>query len=841
MSRVDDKDLNGNNHVDAMDVLPPADDKMILENMEYPVLSLRDIVVFPENSASLFVGRSASLKAAKAAYRFGTPLALLTQRQSSVEAPKEEDLYQIGTLARIRRFVTMPDGTLNLAVEGIRRFKVKKLNAFGEYYTAFIAPYELEEDHGDEIELKALAAVVSEKFRQQTVDYSKLPKESLMAVSQYDNPGRLIAAVIGNLDIRTVDKQALLECRNERAMLTKLLEILNEEGARIAAENKIKDRVKSQMEKNQRDYYLNEQLKAIQKELSGVENEEEDEIQQYAKKIAESKMTKEARAKANQELKKLKAAGAMSAESTIIRNYLDWLVDLPWGKYSPISHNLGKAIEILDEDHYGLTKVKERIIEYLAVQARSKDLKSPILCLVGAPGVGKTSLGRSIARATGRKFVRASLGGMRDEAEIRGHRRTYIGAMPGKIIQNIKKAGVSNPLFLLDEIDKLGSDWRGDPSSALLEVLDPEQNATFNDHYLDLDYDLSKVMFVTTANSLDMPRPLLDRMEIIRLDGYTEQEKIEIAKRHLIPKVFKENAIKPEELFITDEAIRDVIRYYTSESGVRNLERELATIARKSAKQLLLDSEQAAGELKKAAKGKKGAAADKAEEKVAVAITDGHITVTPENLDKFLGVKKFHFGVREEKNLVGVTTGLAWTEVGGDILFIEAVDMPGKGIVKQTGKLGEVMKESIDTAYSVVRSHAQALGIEPEVFEKTDVHVHVPEGAIPKDGPSAGITMYTTLVSVFTKIPVKSDVAMTGEITLQGRVLPIGGLKEKLLSALRGGIKTVVIPKGNEKDLAELPEIVKKELKIVLAENVSDVLKVALEHPVTPLKTETVH
>ena len=841
MSRVDDKDLNGNNHVDAMDVLPPADDKMILENMEYPVLSLRDIVVFPENSASLFVGRSASLKAAKAAYRFGTPLALLTQRQSTVEAPKEEDLYQIGTLARIRRFVTMPDGTLNLAVEGIRRFKVKKLNAFGEYYTAFIAPYELEEDHGDEIELKALAAVVSEKFRQQTVDYSKLPKESLMAVSQYDNPGRLIAAVIGNLDIRTVDKQALLECRNERAMLTKLLEILNEEGARIAAENKIKDRVKSQMEKNQRDYYLNEQLKAIQKELSGVENEEEDEIQQYAKKIAESKMTKEARAKANQELKKLKAAGAMSAESTIIRNYLDWLVDLPWGKYSPISHNLGKAIEILDEDHYGLTKVKERIIEYLAVQARSKDLKSPILCLVGAPGVGKTSLGRSIARATGRKFVRASLGGMRDEAEIRGHRRTYIGAMPGKIIQNIKKAGVSNPLFLLDEIDKLGSDWRGDPSSALLEVLDPEQNATFNDHYLDLDYDLSKVMFVTTANSLDMPRPLLDRMEIIRLDGYTEQEKIEIAKRHLIPKVFKENAIKPEELFITDEAIRDVIRYYTSESGVRNLERELATIARKSAKQLLLDSEQAAGELKKAAKGKKGAAADKAEEKAAVAITDGHIMVTPENLDKFLGVKKFHFGVREEKNLVGVTTGLAWTEVGGDILFIEAVDMPGKGIVKQTGKLGEVMKESIDTAYSVVRSHAQALGIEPEVFEKTDVHVHVPEGAIPKDGPSAGITMYTTLVSVFTKIPVKSDVAMTGEITLQGRVLPIGGLKEKLLSALRGGIKTVVIPKGNEKDLAELPEIVKKELKIVLAENVSDVLKVALEHPVTPLKTETVH
>ena len=848
MSRVEDKDINIDNHPEAKDALPPADDKMILENMEYPVLSLRDIVVFPENSASLFVGRSMSLKAAKAAYQFGTPLALLTQKQSATEDPKEKDLYQIGTLARIKRFITMPDGTLNLAVEGIRRIRVKKLNTFGDYYTAFIEPYDLAENGGDEAELKALAAVVSEKFRQQTIDYSKLPKESLMIVNQHENLGKLIAVIIGNLDIKTSDKQELLECRDERAMLTKLLEILNEEGARIAAENKIKDRVKSQMEKNQRDYYLNEQLKAIQKELTGVENEEEDELQQYAKKIAESKMSKEARAKANQELKKLKAAGPMSAESTIIRNYLDWLGDLPWGKDSPISHNLGKAIEILDEDHYGLQKVKERIIEYLAVQARSKDLKSPILCLVGAPGVGKTSLGRSIARATGRKFVRASLGGMRDEAEIRGHRRTYIGAMPGKIIQNIKKAGVSNPLFLLDEIDKLGSDWRGDPSSALLEVLDPEQNATFNDHYLDLDYDLSKVMFVTTANSLDMPRPLLDRMEIIRLDGYTEQEKIEIAKRHLIPKVFKENAIKPTELFITDDAIRDVIRYYTSESGVRNLERELATIARKSAKELLLDSE------KKAEKGGKSAGRSRngtvnektANEKMAadehITVTaDEHITVTPDNLNKYLGIKKFHFGVREEKNLVGVTTGLAWTEVGGDILFIEAVDMPGKGVIKQTGKLGEVMKESIDTAYSVVRSHAQALGINPEVFEKTDVHVHVPEGAIPKDGPSAGITMYTTLVSVFTKIPVRSDVAMTGEITLQGRVLPIGGLKEKLLSALRGGIKTVIIPKGNEKDLAELPEIVKNELKIVLAENVNDVLAVALEHPVTPLKTDTVH
>lgn len=815
MSRVDDKDFNQDKHLGATDVLPPSDDTIILENMEYPVLQLRDIVVFPENSASLFVGRSKSLKAAKAAYQFGTPLALLTQKQSATEDPKADDLYTVGTLARIKRFITMPDGTLNLAVEGIRRIKVNKLNMFGDYCTAFISAYDNEEDTGDEMELRALAAVVSEKFRQQTLDYSKLSKENLMVVTQHDNLGQLVAVIVSALDIRTGDKQALLECRNYREMLTKLLEVLSEEGVRLSAENKIKERVKNQMEKNQRDYYLNEQLKAIQKELTGVENEEEDELQQYSKKIAETKMSKEAHAKAMQELKKLKAAGPMSAESTIIRNYLDWLVDLPWGKHSPISHNLGKAIEILDEDHFGLQKVKERIIEYLAVQARSKELKSPILCLVGAPGVGKTSLGRSIARATGRKFVRASLGGMRDEAEIRGHRRTYIGAMPGKIIQNIKKAGVSNPLFLLDEIDKLGSDWRGDPSSALLEVLDPEQNATFNDHYLDVDYDLSKVMFVTTANSLDMPRPLLDRMEIIRLDGYTEQEKTEIAKRHLIPKVFKENAVKPEELFITDEAIRDIIRYYTSESGVRNLERELATIARKSAKDILLESEKNA-ENKKTAKSE----------------SDTLITVTPENLDKYLGIKKYHFGVREEKNLVGVTTGLAWTEVGGDILFIEAVDMPGKGLVKQTGKLGEVMKESIETAYSVVRAHAAALGINPEVFEKTDVHVHVPEGAIPKDGPSAGITMYTTLVSVFTKIPVRSDVAMTGEITLQGRVLPIGGLKEKLLSALRGGIKTVIIPKDNEKDLAELPEIVEKELKIVPVENVSEVLNIALEHPV---------
>lgn len=781
-------------------------DFVIHEEQEYPVLPLRDMVVFPENTASLFIGRSMSLKAAQAAYHYGTPLVLLTQKRADIEHPKADDLYTIGTLARIRRYVVMPDGTLNMAVEGIERIKLKKLNEFDKYYTAYIEPYQLEKESDKENEVDALLTIASEKFKKQALDMSKMPKESLLALNRATNTSQLVAAVTGTLELKTTNKQELLECKTEVDILEKLISILSQEGIRVEVENRVKDRVRKQMEKNQREYYLSEQMKAIQKEMSNSGDGEEDEISQYEQKIKKTKLSKEAKNKALQEIKKLRASGPMSAEATVIRNYLDWLVDLPWGKNSPITHNLQKAIDILDEDHYGLEKVKERIIEYLAVQARAKKMKSPILCLVGAPGVGKTSLGRSIARATGRKFVRASLGGMRDEAEIRGHRRTYIGAMPGKIIQNIKKVGVSNPLFLLDEIDKLGSDWRGDPSSALLEVLDPEQNATFNDHYLDVDYDLSNVMFVTTANSLDMPRPLLDRMEIIRIDGYTEQEKIEISKRHLLPKVFQENAVSPHELHITDEAIRDVIRYYTSESGVRNLERKLASVARKSAKEIILSNNK-----------------------------DMHITVDAKDLEKYLGVKIFHYGMREEKNLIGVTTGLAWTEVGGDILFIEGVDMPGKGNIKQTGKLGDVMKESIDTAYSVVRAHALSLGIDPSVFEKTDVHIHVPEGAIPKDGPSAGVTMYTTLVSLFTKIPVKSDVAMTGEITLQGRVLPIGGLKEKLLSALRGGIKTVIIPKGNEKDLAELPEIVKKELKIVLAENVGDVLEVALECPLKPL------
>lgn len=798
--------MNGENEMNEN--LTAEFDEEIVEDKEYPVLALRDMVVFPENSASLFIGRSISLKAAQAAYQFDTPLVLLTQKEAVTELPKEDDLYQVGTLAKIRRYVVMPDGTLNLAVQSLRRVKIKKLNLFEKYYTANIEAYDIDRGNSSPEEINALMSLASEKFKKQALDYSKMPKESLLFINGVNTDVKqLIATITGHLELKAVDKQELLESPTEAEMLEKVISILSREEARLEVESKIKDRVRNQMEKNQREYYLNEQMKAIQKELSGSDNPEEDEFTRYKNKIEETKLSQEAKAKALQELNKLKSAGSMSPEATVIRNYLDWLVNLPWGKYSPINHNLQKAIDILDEDHYGLDKVKERIIEYLAVQARSKALKSPILCLVGAPGVGKTSLGRSIARATGRKFVRASLGGMRDEAEIRGHRRTYIGAMPGKIIQSIKKTGTSNPLFLLDEIDKLGSDWRGDPSSALLEVLDPEQNSTFNDHYLDVDYDLSKVMFVTTANSLDMPRPLLDRMEIIRIDGYTEQEKTEIAKRHLIPKVYKENAVKTDELLITDEAIIDIIRYYTSESGVRNLERKLASIARKCAKELMLNKKQKLP-----------------------------IKVDSKNIDKYLGVRIYHYGVKEENNHIGVTTGLAWTEVGGDMLFIEAVDMPGKGQIKQTGKLGDVMKESIDTAYSVVRSHALQLGINPEVFEKTDVHVHVPEGATPKDGPSAGVTMYTTLVSVFTKIPVRNDVAMTGEITLQGRVLPIGGLKEKLLSALRGGIKTVIIPKDNEKDLAEVPDIVKKELKIVLVSNASEVLEVALECPVKPIK-----
>lgn len=760
----------------------------------YPILPLRDIVVYPKMIVPLFVGREKSIKALQQAIDNDQNIVLATQKEAAVEDPKPEDIFKVGTLGTVVQLVRLPDGTVKVLVEGLERVKIDDFimaDGFMQVDVEILA-----EDNVHDVETEALSRAVLSLFEEYVKLSKKVPPEVLVSVSQIEDYNKLADTIASHLSLKINEKQALLEGKTLKDRFNKILEFMDAEITLLEVENKIKSRVKKQMEKSQKEYYLNEQMRAIQKELG--DGDEESEIDAYMQKIEKTKLSKEAREKALAEVKKLKTMSMMSAEATVVRNYLDWLLDIPWHKRSKVNKDLKKAAEILDADHYGLEKVKERIIEYLAVQSRADKVKGPILCLFGPPGVGKTSLGKSIARATGRSFVRTSLGGMRDEAEIRGHRRTYIGSMPGKIIKGMKKAGTSNPLFLLDEIDKLGSDWRGDPSSALLEVLDPEQNNSFNDHYLEVDYDLSDVMFVTTANSLDMPRPLLDRMEIIRLSGYTEDEKIQIAKRHLMPKIFSENAVKPEELFISDDAIRDIIRYYTREAGVRNLERELSNIARKAIKGLLMHQNRE------------------------------RINVDGGNLEEYLGVRKFRFGEAEEEDHIGVTTGLAWTEVGGDILFIEAVDMPGKGIVKQTGKLGDVMKESIETAYSVVRSHAEKLGIKPEVFEKTDIHVHVPEGATPKDGPSAGIAMYTTLVSVLTKVPVRKDVAMTGEITLQGRVLPIGGLKEKLLSALRGGIKTVIIPKDNEKDLREIPDNVKKGLKIIPVSNADEVLEIAL-------------
>lgn len=769
--------------------------KVETKKIVLPVLPLRDVVVYPKMIVPIFVGREMSIEAVQKANDKGSDIVLVMQKKADVEVPEAADLYKVGTCGNILQMLKLPDGTVKILVEGIERIKIKSFHHEGAYISASILPYPQENE--DNTELKSWARAVVSQFEEYIKLNKKIPLDVVQSVKQIEEYDKLADTIASHLALKTEDKQFLLEAGNLKERLNKLLQLIDTEMMVMEVEDKIKNRVKKQMEKSQKEYYLNEQIKAIQKELN--DGEDGDEFGNYLKRINATKFTKEAREKALSELKKLKNMGNSSPESAVIRNYLDWLLDIPWDKKTKLNKDLQKAIDVLEEDHYGLEKVKERIVEYLAVQSRSKNMKAPILCLVGPPGVGKTSLGKSIARATNRNFVRASLGGMRDEAEIRGHRRTYVGAMPGKIVQSMKKVGTSNPLFLLDEIDKLGNDWRGDPSSALLEVLDPEQNSTFNDHYLEVDYDLSDVMFVTTANSLDMPRPLLDRMEIIQLSGYTEDEKIEIAKRHLLKKVFDENAVKCSELLITDAAIKDIIRYYTREAGVRNLERELSTIARKATKEILLQKDKCV-----------------------------KIEVTPENLEKYLGVKRFSYGEAEKQDHIGVTTGLAWTEVGGDILFIEAVDMPGKGKVTQTGKLGDVMKESIETAYSVVRAHSKDLGIDPEVFEKTDVHVHVPEGATPKDGPSAGIAMYTTLVSVFTKTPVKKDVAMTGEITLQGRVLPIGGLKEKLLAALRGGIKTVIIPKENEKDLAEIPDNVKKGMKIIPVDNVSEVLKIAL-------------
>ena len=778
--------------------------KMAVKKEKYPVLPLRDIVVYPKMIVPLFVGRDKSIKALQSVVDSDGNIILATQKDAGIEEPQPDDIYHIGTLGTVVQMLKLPDGTVKVLIEGVERVKITKFVKNKEFMQAEadIIP---ELDNGDDVELQALVRAVLSQFEEYVKLSKKTPPEVLVSVNQIEDYGKLADTIAAHLSLKIPEKQALLEGRTLAERFEMILGFMDAELTVLEVENKIKTRVKKQMEKSQKEYYLNEQMKAIQKELG--DGDEDSEISEYLKKIEKTKLSKEAKDKALAEVKKLKSMSAMSSEATVVRNYLDWLLDIPWKKRSKVNKDLAKAMEILEKDHYGLEKVKERIVEYLAVQARADKVKGPILCLVGPPGVGKTSLGKSIARATGRSFVRTSLGGMRDEAEIRGHRRTYIGSMPGKMIKGMKKAATSNPLFLLDEIDKLGNDYRGDPSSALLEVLDPEQNSAFNDHYLEVDYDLSDVMFVTTANSLDMPRPLLDRMEIIRLSGYTEDEKIEIAKRHLIPKIFNENAVKKTELEITDEAIRDIIRYYTREAGVRNLERELSTIARKAVKEILLSA-------KKNAK----------------------VKVSPKNLEKYLGVIKYRYGEAEQDDHIGVTTGLAWTEVGGDILFIEAVDMPGKGKVTETGKLGDVMKESIETAYSVVRSRSRSLGIDPEIFEKTDIHVHVPEGATPKDGPSAGIAMFTTLVSVLTKIPVKKDVAMTGEITLQGRVLPIGGLKEKLLAALRGGIKTVLIPKDNEKDLAEIPDNVKKGMKIIPVSEVSEVIDVALKEKVEPLK-----
>ncbi len=772
---------------------------MAVKKEKYPVLPLRDIVVYPKMIVPLFVGREKSINALQEVVDNDQNIILTTQKDAAIEEPTSDEVYHVGTIGTVLQLLRLPDGTVKVLIEGLERVKIDKFYKNPDFMEASVTI--LPENESNDQELEALARAVLNQFEEYVKLSKKISPEVLAAVNQIEDYSKLADTIASHLALKIADKQALLEGTTLNERFEKILGFMDAEITLLEVETKIRNRVKKQMEKSQKEYYLNEQMKAIQKELG--DGDEDAEISEYLKKIENTKLSKEAKEKALAEVKKLKNMSTMSAEATVVRNYLDALLDLPWKKYSKVNKDLNKAMEVLEADHYGLKEVKERIVEYLAVQARANKIKGPILCLVGPPGVGKTSLGKSIAKATGRAFVRASLGGMRDEAEIRGHRRTYIGSMPGKIIKGMKKAGTSNPLFLLDEIDKLGNDYRGDPSSALLEVLDPEQNNSFNDHYLEVDYDLSDVMFVTTANSYNMPRPLMDRMEIISLSGYTEDEKIQIAKRHLLPKIFSEMAIKKGELEVEDNAICNIIRYYTREAGVRNLERELSKIARKAVKEILTSDEK-------------------------------KVVVSSDNLDKYLGVIKYRYGVAEESDHIGVTTGLAWTEVGGDILFIEAVDMPGKGSIKQTGKLGDVMKESIETAFSVVRSHSVDLGIDPSVFEKTDIHVHVPEGATPKDGPSAGIAMYTTLVSVLTKIPVRKDVAMTGEITLQGRVLPIGGLKEKLLSALRGGIKTVIIPKDNEKDLKEIPDNVKECLKIIPVSEVSEVLKIALNGEVKP-------
>jgi ATP-dependent Lon protease len=768
----------------------------------FPVLPLRDIVVFPHMIVPLFVGREKSVRALEDVMKDDKQILLVTQKNAAQDDPTPADIYSVGTVGTVLQLLKLPDGTVKVLVEGGQRARILKFSdnpAFFEAHAEMIA-----ERSGETKEVEALARTVVSQFEQYIKLNKKIPPEVLVSINQIEDPSKLADTVASHLQLKIAEKQELLEADWVGDRLERVYAYMEGEIGVLQVEKRIRSRVKRQMEKTQREYYLNEQLKAIQKEL-GEGEDGRDELSEIEERIKKTRLSKEAREKAQAELKKLRSMSPMSAEATVVRNYLDWMLSIPWKKPTKIKRDIKLAEKVLNADHYGLEKVKERILEYLAVQQRMKKVKGPILCLVGPPGVGKTSLGKSVAKATGRNFVRMSLGGVRDEAEIRGHRRTYIGSMPGKVIQGMKKAKSSNPLFLLDEVDKLGADWRGDPSSALLEVLDPEQNSTFQDHYLEVDYDLSDIMFVTTANTLRMPQPLMDRMEVIRLPGYTEDEKVEIAQRHLLPKQVKEHGLKKGEWSISEDALRDIIRFYTREAGVRNLEREIANLARKSIKEILMKN------LKK-------------------------IVISRRNLEKFAGVRRFRFGEAELEDMVGVTTGLAWTEVGGEILSIEAVTVPGKGKVTATGKLGDVMKESVQAAESYVKSRAVEYGIKPTLFEKKDIHVHVPEGATPKDGPSAGVAMVTSIVSVLTSIPIKRELAMTGEITLRGRVLPIGGLKEKLLAALRAGIKTVLIPSENEKDLAEIPDNVKKGLTIIPVKNVDEVLSRALTSSLTPIE-----
>ena len=776
------------------------------EPLELPLLPLRDVVVFPHMVIPLFVGRPKSIKALEASMAAERRIMLVAQKAAAKDEPAVTDMFEVGCVATILQMLKLPDGTVKVLVEGQQRAQVNRIDEGAEHFTATVTPTVPSQDPLIDTEIEALRRAVMQQFDQYVKLNKKIPPEILTSISSIDDAGRLADTIAAHLPLKLENKQLVLDLTGVKPRLETLFEQLEREVDILNVDKRIRGRVKRQMEKNQRDFYLNEQVKAIQKELG--EGEEGADIEEIEKKIKLAKMPADARKKAEGELKKLKLMSPMSAEATVVRNYIDVLVGLPWSKKTKIKHNLGNAEDVLNEDHYGLEKVKDRILEYLAVQQRVDKVKAPILCLVGPPGVGKTSLGQSIAKATGRKYVRMALGGMRDEAEIRGHRRTYIGALPGKVLQNLTKVNTRNPLFLLDEIDKLGSDFRGDPSSALLEVLDPEQNHTFNDHYVEVDFDLSDVMFVATSNSMNIPPALLDRMEVIRLSGYTEDEKTHIATRYLLPKQMKNNGVMDEELLVEESAIRDVVRYYTREAGVRSLERELSKICRKVVKGLLLKQMQP------------------------------QVRVTADNLHDFLGVRKHTYGRAEQQNQVGQVVGLAWTEVGGDLLTIEAAVTPGKGVFTRTGSLGDVMKESVEAARTVVRSRARRLGITDEVFEKKDIHIHVPDGATPKDGPSAGAAMVTAIVSTLTGIPVRADVAMTGEITLRGEVTAIGGLKEKLLAALRGGIKTVMIPEENVKDLQDIPENVKNGLEIVPVKWVDKVLEVALEKLPTPLTDE---